>query len=178
MYNYPRNSSLFGIKIEQHTCSFLETNKTLCRIHIALCKISSMLEHMPQIWHHMHWPSFPLGSKYNINNLPRLYWKFVLDTISYVLWFLWRSCSHTVYNVPVKRLSTLHRKALCRFHFWRKCLSAIETLSSIWYLIFWKHAADAASAWFSFFTFSSAKKLKHFQKLILPTWVLWSNRGF
>ena len=67
MSNYPRNSSLLIIKIEQQ--SFLETSKTRCRIHIALCNISSMLAQIPQILHHMHWPSFPLGLKYNINNL-------------------------------------------------------------------------------------------------------------
>ena len=39
MYNYPLNSSLFGIKIEQQ--SFLETSKTVCRIHIVLCNVSS-----------------------------------------------------------------------------------------------------------------------------------------
>ena len=70
MYNYPRNSSLFGIKIEQH--SLLKTSKTLRIIHIAHCNISSMLAHIPQILHHMHWPSFILGSKHNINNLPSL----------------------------------------------------------------------------------------------------------
>ena len=70
MYIYPLNSSLFGIWIEQQ--SFLETSKTLCRIHNALCNISSMLAHIPKILHHMHWPSIPLGSKYNINNLPSL----------------------------------------------------------------------------------------------------------
>ena len=70
MYDYPRNSSLFSIKIEQQ--SLLETSKTICRIHIALCNISSMLAHMPQILYHMHWLSFSLGSKYNINNLPSL----------------------------------------------------------------------------------------------------------
>ena len=63
MYNHPLNSSLFGIKIEQQ--SFLETS--VSRIHIAFCNVSSMLAHIPQILHHMHWPSFPLG-----NNLPPL----------------------------------------------------------------------------------------------------------
>ena len=33
------NSSLFGIKIEQQ--SFLETRKTVCRIHIVRCNVSS-----------------------------------------------------------------------------------------------------------------------------------------
>ena len=72
MYNYPLNSSLFCIKSEQE--SFLKTSKTECRIHIALCNVSSMLAHIhvPQTLHHMHCPSFPLGSKYNINNLPTL----------------------------------------------------------------------------------------------------------
>ena len=70
MYNHPLNSSLFGIKIEQQ--SFLENRKTVCRIHIALCNVSSMLAHIPQILHHMHWSSFHLGSNYNINNLPSL----------------------------------------------------------------------------------------------------------
>ena len=35
---------------------------------------------------------------------PWLYWKFVLDNNFYTCkWFLWRSCSHTVNSVPVKR---------------------------------------------------------------------------
>ena len=34
--------------------SFRETGKTLCRIRIALCNVSSMLAHIPQILHHMH----------------------------------------------------------------------------------------------------------------------------
>ena len=71
MYNYQLYSSLFGIKIEQQSF-FFETDKTLCRIHIALCNVSSMLAHIPQILHHMYLPSFPLGSKYNINNIPPL----------------------------------------------------------------------------------------------------------
>ena len=71
MYNYPLNFSLYGIKIEQQSF-FFKTGKTLCRIHIALCNVSSMLAHIPQILHHMHCPPFPLGSKYNINNLPPL----------------------------------------------------------------------------------------------------------
>ena len=62
MYNYPLNSSLFGIKIEQKVF-FFKTGKTLCRIHIALCNVSSMLAHIPQILHHMHCPSFPFGFK-------------------------------------------------------------------------------------------------------------------
>ena len=70
MYNHPLNSSLFGIKIEQQ--SFLEKRKTVCRINIALCNVSSMLAHIPQILHFMHWPSFHLGSNHNINNLPPL----------------------------------------------------------------------------------------------------------
>ena len=49
-----------------------ETGKTLCRIYIDLSNSSSMLAHIPQILHHMHWTSFPLGSKYNINNLQPL----------------------------------------------------------------------------------------------------------
>ena len=58
----------------------LETSKTPCSIHIALCNVSSMLAHIPQILHHMHCPSFLLGSKYNINNLPFLtILKFLLD---------------------------------------------------------------------------------------------------
>ena len=52
MYNYPLNFSLFSIKIEQQ--SFLETSKIVCRIHIAVCNVSSMLAHIPQILHHMH----------------------------------------------------------------------------------------------------------------------------
>ena len=52
MYNHPLNSSLFGIKIEQQ--SFLETSKTVRKIHIALCTVSSMLAHIPQILHYMH----------------------------------------------------------------------------------------------------------------------------
>ena len=51
MYNHPLNSSLFGIKFEQQ--SFLETSKTVRRILIALCTVSSMLAHIPQILHHM-----------------------------------------------------------------------------------------------------------------------------
>ena len=64
MYDYQFNS-LFGFRIEQQ--SFLETNKTLCKIHIALCNVSSMLTHKPQLLHQMH-----LGSMYNINTLPSL----------------------------------------------------------------------------------------------------------
>ena len=60
----------FVVKIEQQ--SFLKTSKILCRIHIALCNVSSMLSHMPHILHNILWPSFPLSSKYNINNLPSL----------------------------------------------------------------------------------------------------------
>ena len=52
MYNHHLNSSLFGIKIEQQ--SFLETSKTVSRIHIALCNVSLMLVHIQQILHHMH----------------------------------------------------------------------------------------------------------------------------
>ena len=103
MHNYPINSSLFSIIIEQQ--SFLETSKTLCRIHIALCNISSMLAHIPQILRYMHWPSFPLGSKYNIDNLPPLtILKICLgQQFLTCYWFLWTSCSHTVNNDPVKR---------------------------------------------------------------------------
>ena len=70
MYNYSLNFSLFGIKTEQQ--SFLKTSKIVCRIHIAVCNVSSMLAHIPQSLHHMHWPSLRLGSKYNINYLPPL----------------------------------------------------------------------------------------------------------
>ena len=52
MYDHPLNSSLFRIKIEQQ--SFLEKHKTVCRIHITLCNVSSMLARIPQILHHMH----------------------------------------------------------------------------------------------------------------------------
>ena len=52
MYNYPLNFSLFSITIEQK--SFHETSKIVCRIHIAVCYVSSMLAHIPQILHHMH----------------------------------------------------------------------------------------------------------------------------
>ena len=101
MHNYPLHSPLFGINIEQQ--SFLKTSKTVCRIHIALCNVSSMLAYIPHILHHMHWPSFPLGSKYNINNLPPL----TILKISLgqqfltCYWFLWTPCSNTVNNVPV-----------------------------------------------------------------------------
>ena len=70
IYNYPLNSSLFCIKSEQQ--SFLKTSKSECRIHIALCNVSTMLVHIPHPLHRMHCPSFLLGSKYNINNLPPL----------------------------------------------------------------------------------------------------------
>ena len=82
MYNYPLIFPLFGIKIEQQ--SFLETSKTVCRIHIALCNVSKMLAHTPKILHHMHWPSFPLGSNYNTtaDYIENLSWNL---TISYLL---------------------------------------------------------------------------------------------
>ena len=44
MYNYPINSSSFCIKMEQQR--FPEPGKTLCRIHIALCTVSSILAHI------------------------------------------------------------------------------------------------------------------------------------
>ena len=70
IFNYPLNSSLFGIKIKQQ--HFLKTSITLWRIHIPLGNVSSTLAHIPQILHHMHWPPFPLDSKNNINNSPSL----------------------------------------------------------------------------------------------------------
>ena len=61
--------------------------------------------HTPQILHHMHWPSFPFDSKYNINNLDTLA-KLKICFGQQLLtckWFLRRSCSHTDNNVPAKR---------------------------------------------------------------------------
>ena len=78
MYNYPLNSSLFGIKIEQQ--NLLETSKTACRIHIALCTVSSMLAHIPKILHHMHDAHFLwVQSIISIIYHPWLYWTFALD---------------------------------------------------------------------------------------------------
>ena len=81
MYNHPFNFSLFGIKIEQQ--SFLETSKTVCRIHIALCNVSSMAAHIPQILDdnnncldpHLLWVQIQIYIIYH----PWLYWKLVLD---------------------------------------------------------------------------------------------------
>ena len=101
--NYPPNSSLFGIWIGQK--SFTETRKFLCNINIVLCKVSSMLAHIPYIVHHMHWPSFRLGSTYHISNLPSMTILQICLGEKFLTcwWFLWRFSSYTVNNVPVKR---------------------------------------------------------------------------
>ena len=183
MYNYPLNSSLCGIKIEQQ--SFLETSKTLCRIHISLCNVSSMLAHIPQISHHKQWPSFPLGSKYNNNNLPSLtIWKICLEQQ-----FL--TCCVFEGLAPILFIKSLSKdkvpsveKPYLDFIFNGNVykLSPIKSIKT-------KRCLRLGTKYFGntqpmqhlfrfFFHIFQRQEIEAFSIVILSAWMFWSNWGF